>query len=309
MHTTISTPKGIFYFDLLLKMKLLPVFRLAGWLGLLAVLPACEKDITDKVNIDLKPQLVVSAFISPQDTVLRVKVSQSEPIIGTYPVNQDRTVTNATVQLTQGDQAITFTYNANLRVYEADPATLPVLAGQTYTLLVTTPDGYRATATSTVPTTDGVVISGLKHAVRRVSQSDGYEYDEHTFSYQWQDAPGRENFYHAFAERETYYPQENYTRWEQLYDGENYFTDDRRDGQLLAVAVDFSDQPNPEPFFLHVYVAVTDRDYYLYHQSVEKQQQTEDNPFAEPVLIYTNVTGGLGIFAAYNQVKAVLRVE
>ena len=293
-------------------MRFSSVFRRAGWLSLLAILPACEKDITDKVNIDLKPQLVVSAFISPQDTVLRVKVSQSEPVIGTYPVNQDPAVSNATVQLAQGDRTVRFAYNPNFRVYEADPAALPILPGQTYALTVTTPNGYAVAATSTVPDTAGIRISGLKHTVRRVTQSDGYAYDEHTFSYQWQDAPGRENFYHVFAEREFRDPQQGNTYWQVLYNEKNYFTDDRQDGQLLAAAVDyqtFESQPNPEPHFLHVYVAVTDRDYYLYHQSVEKQQQTEDNPFAEPVLIYTNVTGGLGVFAAYNQVKATLRVE
>jgi hypothetical protein len=42
---------------------------------------------------------------------------------------------------------------------------------------------------------------------------------------------------------------------------------------------------------------------------VEQHQDANGNPFAEPVLVYTNVTGGLGVFAAYNQLKATLRVN
>lgn len=37
---------------------------------------------------------------------------------------------------------------------------------------------------------------------------------------------------------------------------------------------------------------------YLYMVSVEKQYMVEDNPFAEPVPVYSNVEGGLGIFGS-----------
>jgi len=39
--------------------------------------------------------------------------------------------------------------------------------------------------------------------------------------------------------------------------------------------------------------------YYKYHKSLSSNN--EDNPFAEPTLIYTNINGGLGVFAAYNK--------
>jgi Domain of unknown function (DUF4249) len=41
-------------------------------------------------------------------------------------------------------------------------------------------------------------------------------------------------------------------------------------------------------------------DLYKYIKSVNKQQQVGENPFSEPVFIYSNVKNGLGIFAGYS---------
>ena len=38
-------------------------------------------------------------------------------------------------------------------------------------------------------------------------------------------------------------------------------------------------------------------EFYLYEVSYSKYQETRDNPFAQPVQVYTNVRNGLGIFA------------
>ncbi|HEV7378763.1 MAG TPA: DUF4249 family protein, partial [Dyadobacter sp.] len=42
----------------------------------------------------------------------------------------------------------------------------------------------------------------------------------------------------------------------------------------------------------------TDEEYFKYHRSL--QMRNTDNPFTEPALIYSNISDGLGCFAAYN---------
>ncbi len=42
------------------------------------------------------------------------------------------------------------------------------------------------------------------------------------------------------------------------------------------------------------------KELYQYIRSSQKQQQIGDNPFSEPVFVYTNVKNGLGIFAGYS---------
>ena len=91
-----------------------------------------------------------------------------------------------------------------------------------------------------------------------------------------------------------------------------YFTDENKDGLVFSSSRTFqfwSDPQTRKLTALHLYLAVTDRAYYLYHESLQQHRYAQDNPFAEPVLVYHNVTGGLGVFAAYNQIQATYQVE
>jgi hypothetical protein len=54
-------------------------------------------------------------------------------------------------------------------------------------------------------------------------------------------------------------------------------------------------------FVLHV-----DEPYYRYHRSMADQLKAQNNPFFDPILIYTNFKGGAGVFAAYNMAQKTL---
>ena len=43
-----------------------------------------------------------------------------------------------------------------------------------------------------------------------------------------------------------------------------------------------------------------DKPFYKYVVSNEAYQAAHNNPFAEPVQVYTNITGGFGIFSGYS---------
>jgi hypothetical protein len=49
--------------------------------------------------------------------------------------------------------------------------------------------------------------------------------------------------------------------------------------------------------------------YYRYTDAVIRQRENRNNPFAEPVLIPTNIQGGLGCFAAYNRIEKIVRLR
>ena len=52
--------------------------------------------------------------------------------------------------------------------------------------------------------------------------------------------------------------------------------------------------------YLEVVAAVEtlSKDFFLFSRSLEQQDWVQDNPFAEPVPVYSNVEGGLGIFGS-----------
>jgi hypothetical protein len=52
-----------------------------------------------------------------------------------------------------------------------------------------------------------------------------------------------------------------------------------------------------------------DENYYRYHDSILRQDESEGNPFAEPVPIPTNINGGLGCFAGYNRSTVVVKIK
>ena len=58
-------------------------------------------------------------------------------------------------------------------------------------------------------------------------------------------------------------------------------------------------QRGPESKGIFIQLLQTDAHYYQYHRSVQRSRS--DNPFTEPSLVYTNVVGGLGVFAGYNR--------
>jgi hypothetical protein len=93
----------------------------------------------------------------------------------------------------------------------------------------------------------------------------------------------------------------------------NLYSDEKTAGSLFSSGESSSMMPNthppPKPYWLLATLAVTDQHYYWYHRSVYQQQTSDGNPFAEPALIYTNMQGGLGVFAAFNEVKGSKRVE
>ena len=71
----------------------------------------------------------------------------------------------------------------------------------------------------------------------------------------------------------------------------------------IAVPITFAIGANDVLQFLRVELRTVSRDYYLFHSSVYRQQQTNNSPLAEPVEIYNNVQNGCGIFAGYSLIQ------
>jgi hypothetical protein len=61
--------------------------------------------------------------------------------------------------------------------------------------------------------------------------------------------------------------------------------------------------PRVKSEFYNLEIYKLSNDLYKYIKSVNKQQQVGDNPFSEPVFVYTNIKNGLGIFAGYSVVS------
>ena len=305
-----------------------PFFRFHGiaktWLllGALLWLTACEKDANVEVPATA-PKLVLSCFLSPQDTVLKVTVKKSVPIYNNpTSSNQTAWVDDATVTLSDGTTTVRLALaRANTGTYTTRATNLPILSGKTYFLNVTAPGGFQAEASCTIPARAHDAITNIGLDASLMNGGIGYEYN---LSVEWQDAPGEGDYYYLFAERpgtiQRGFNPTDPNKVDTLYypisfeQGEEYTRDMGQEGcRFLVKNGKFTSLTDPsgtgEAYRLekkiNVVLLTTDRGYYEYHRALKNY--VGDNPFSEPILLFSNVKGGLGIMSGYQRVTRVYR--
>ncbi len=295
-------------------------------------------------------QLTVFSFISPQDTIIRVKVSQTYPLFSEYSsspgtslvISDGDTVVNnidsfatATVVISDGATSVTLPYDSREQVYSLPVQRFPIKAGMTYSLTVT--DGKRSLQASCTIPPDQVPITNYTLDTTLITSFTGRD-TTLRLSFRWNDIAGKENYYRVRAyelfeysevnvdsilqtTRETRKVGRSYFRWTDAFSSGAFQNDTNLDGtqfsspqgrkprvnaQYVESLVNNPVKPRRGPVSKGLYLLLlnTDSHYYRFHRSVQAQ---DDNPFSEPALIYTNVTGGLGVFASYNQSVRVVR--
>lgn len=273
------------------------------------------------------PKLVVTCFVSPQDTTLAVKVTRSNTVVGDSVslLQPDRNVTNAIVTLAEGDRTVTLPYNnrpasstVTLPYYSAPARLFPIQTGRSYTLTVVLPGGQRASSTCTIPS--AVDPTGIKFDSLIENSGRSKRYFVQTL---WQDPPNLVNYYQVagiFRYTTNASKDEKYNGLS--FDDENrgLFSDAGLDGTtflsgraFIASASTSTQQSNFNNQYKTATVTVNvisiDLGYYRYQEAVIRQRRSRNNPFAEPVLIPSNIEGGLGCFGGYNNATRTLNLK
>lgn len=247
-------------------------------------------------------KLVVDCFISPQDSVLTAKVSRSRPILDDKAA-QKVEVTDAVITLTDGKGSVKLSYNSKLGLYTAKRELFPIRMGVTYTLTAQTSDGGHVTATTTVPA--NVPLEAVKIDSSMIGSQKNY-----SVLASWQNRS------------DTYYRVKGSIRGIGQYAPINasygepetivFTMPDNTFGLLVALASDvnlrvsapISDGIGKKKYrstLINLSLLQTDAAYYRYHLALDAQLKAAGNPFAEAVIIPTNIQGGLGCFGSYNQ--------
>jgi len=292
------------------------------------------KQEVDPRGLSNEPEkIVVACFISPQDTVLAARIGRSSTILG--PDNRAvPDIPNAIVTMSDGtrsvvlkkaiDEVLGYTY------YRAKPEQLPVIVGKTYTLMVSVPNGQTIDASCTVP--GPVAIESIR-LDSNLTQLYSFVRMEYYARLRWRDSAGQANYYRVAGQNEYSYRAQVRTtpngplrdslvqvRGNWSFNTSPLLTDIGRDGEefvspqgRLANTTPRSnggassiDRPRG---YISAYLLNVDESYYHYHDEVARQSKVRNNPFAEPVLIQTNVRGGLGCFGAYNKSTLVIQLK
>ncbi len=329
--------------------------------SLLFILSICScETVIENVALPYEERIVVQAFISPQDTLLEVKISKTRPVTGTFPADQFygsqvyKPLNDATIEISDGQRKANFLFqtisNPNGTEYDQKTGKLvtqtrtgyflkakdfPIIAGKIYTLTAKAPNLPDVSATCTVPSKklieskDFTIIKGNTDSAK-----SGGAYSNGSLLYSYYNLTKRINItVNDVANEENYYAVAYYSQKVIQYKeyvnekiitqyilnqepGSDFITDYKQDGKVLnfiraGINVGFynddpkqqntQNQPTTISHNLSIFVATTDKAYYQYNKSVGSGRGlNNDNPFAEPVLTYSNINGGLGIFAGYN---------
>lgn len=264
-------------------------------------------------------KLVVAGFVSPQDSVVSVRVSRSQTILEESAA-ANGPVVDATVLLSTNGSSVALAYNAKKQCYQVDARKFPIQAGQTYELSVQTPRGERLTGRCTVPQ----AVALKKVTLDSTQATDRTK--QFVARYAWNDPAGETNFYQT-AGTFSYVKSCPTCRGEALkpesvpvaftaaagwlpdvtHNGASLQTD----GSLAVVDPKASFGGNFQRATVQATLLHVDEAYFRYHQAVDKATaaKAKENPFAEPVLIPSNVQGGLGCFAAYNRVTVTVALK
>lgn len=266
-------------------------------------------------------KLVVSGFISPQDTVLAIKVTRSNTVVGDSIslLQTGNNVTDATVTLSDGSKTVQLPYNnipksdtvRSRPYYSINAKQLPVVAGRTYSLTVVA-NGQRATSVCTIPT------AVQPTAIKLDSTANARYY----VTVKWQDPAGQANYYQAagifryIAANCKACQNEVYNTLSFDDDSRGLFSDVGYEGGEIASGRAYLTSAGTINFYNYYKTAsVTanlmsvDQNFYRFQDAAMRQRRSRNNPFAEPVIIPSNIDGGLGCFAGYNNATMTLKLK
>jgi len=274
------------------------------FLFLILVLVSCEKNFTTTKEIDIpehEPKLVV--FASLQDSVASVYIGQSTAILDDdihKPVNAIFTITENDIEIIQDTfigsneiEKIDFKMNKNISV------------GEEYTIVVKS-DEFE-TVTSMQKAVKTAEIVNIKYFKRGAVNLLGNAVDKVNF--ELVDIANEDNYYIVKIEKVLGGGKTqglNITSSDPSLKRvffEDYacvvFLDRDYDGVNRQISIDlFSAFENPQ-FKLQVKLVSITREAYDFFISKSQYEESEFNPFSEPVVVTNNLENGYGLFAVY----------
>jgi hypothetical protein len=288
------------------------------FLCVLLLVSACEL-ITEVEVPDIEPRLVVNSFFRP-DSSWSIMVSRHRHILAeTAPEIPSGIVVTIKDDLGQTTTLeLTRSQSGSVNAYQEFESPSSPKAGHSYTLEVVAPG---------LPVVHATAVAPLRVPLTNVRLDSAneipYNYENAgsiPVEFTFQDPPGQKDYYiPQLLYARPYWmrdPQGNIkdtVSWATCWLTETApgtgileniiatIDDSRFDGKLITVRLYASkggwSSNDPKSFPWKFHLTHVGEDYYKYRKSIQLQQDNDGNPLAQPVQVFTNIEGGLGIFA------------
>jgi hypothetical protein len=263
-------------------------------------LMACEKEATIELP-EAKPKAVVLSFLCPEEEFITVSVTVSKPLYNLPKSLEFPIVPNAIITITDnlGNDTV-IPYHPTRLEYQLAQANYPLFPGRTYTLKVKF-DNFEVSGSTTIPATR-VPIKEAKGDMQGVDQFGQLQF---AFSTKWDDAKGEKNYYRiAIDEKFGFSPWDtNYTLM-----SDQFQSDDYHDGKEMfsrSEAYDYGEMQNE--YYFDIYLLTTDYNYYEFNR--RRVNYFGDDPFSEPLPMYSNMAGGLGVIGSFRRTSFPITIK
>ncbi|HRZ43532.1 MAG TPA: DUF4249 domain-containing protein [Bacteroidales bacterium] len=263
---------------------------------------SCEPEIVTKIDIpEEDPKLSVSAYLIPSDTIHQIYIGKSKP--HNVPTDESWEVENAVATISDGSTTVTLT-KAGLGYYQFSQDDLEIVPGKKYQFSAYAP-GFKQSVHSSC------VVPALFDPKLEVTSIDTVTTSEMTswaVNFKIMDNPGTVDFYRIVGTMEFI----DTTTFEIIHmpmspaqPRFSMFDDAGRDGAWIPLRFDgynyewMGQGSGLKLVSINIDVLRTDEPYYKFHYPfVVKQYYPDDNPFTEPVIIFSNITNGYGVFCS-----------
>lgn len=288
---------------------------------------SCRKEL----DIDIKEKdkkIVLNGLINP-DSLIKINLSKSIGVL-------------------ESSNSLQFVNNAIVKLYEDNNYVEDLIfdkTGNYYSTINPKRDKeYKITADvngmKSVETYTSIPVSyevfDLKYTADSTLYGDEYYhyYDyETTIDVSFNDPSDKTNYYILSFSR--LYPKMRYNENTETYDTIGYrlealdyssntqvfevycynsyingyaFSDKLFDGQKCSIHSKLYNYYN-EDLWIYINLYSISKDYFKYLKSYDKYEEVDGNPFAEPVIVYSNIENGLGLFSSYSTYTDSIYIE
>ncbi len=282
---------------------------------LLNILSCGDNFFEQVVELDIPehtPALAVSANFSDIDTTLAIYVSNS---VGVLEPDQPVIVENATVELFKNGQLLfNFDYNTNGLYGKTDVSPIGNSDAE-YVLKVSAPNFVEVSATQFMP--QPVLISEASFEREGAVTPDGERVNEVTIKFS--DPSGIANYYSISAVGRVisggfaYVQNVFLSSFNPIVEeGDQFlvFSDATFDGREVTLNFyTYDDYPdNAESVEFDISLISISEDRYFFEKSYNIFNNSNGNPFVEPVVVHNNINNGHGIFTLESRSLFTLKI-
>lgn len=256
---------------------------------------ACEK-VADIKLPQTPPMMAVFGFVE-QGKEVQVKLEKVVPIFGKTK-EEPVPISGALVVVREGANSYILTEDLGIPGTYTFNGGFQGEAGKSYDLEVKMAGFPDLKASCQVPE---YVPAWVSHKYVAVPDPDGYTDSVRRIGYTWPDRQGTKDYYRFNAIAKFNGNIETYVQFV-----DQNMADDSKDGEALYTGLGtFWQNTMGMPgnsLDVNFELMILDVHAFKYMRTFDAAYYNDGNPFAEPVIMYTNVEGGIGVFGGVNRI-------